>query len=123
MLVSESDIAVDDRFGRESGRIYLTGIQALARLPIESRRADLRVNFNTVGLISGDEGSLLAGYHLGLERPRDLLEAHDIVFRPAVKRSSPRHPSKAPCAAAIGAMRREREQASIQRFPRKPDDE
>ena len=35
MLVSEGDdIAVDDRFGRESGRIYLTGIQALARLPV-----------------------------------------------------------------------------------------
>ena len=32
MLVSESGIAVDDRFGRESGRMYLTGIQPLARL-------------------------------------------------------------------------------------------
>ena len=77
VLVSESDIAVDDRFGRESGRIYLTGIRALARLPID----------------------------------------------PAVKRSSPRHPSKAPSAAVIGAMRREREQTIIQRFPRKPADE
>ena len=47
MLVSESGIAVDDRFGRESGRIYLTGIQPLARLPVDSRRADLRSNFNT----------------------------------------------------------------------------
>jgi hypothetical protein len=53
VLVSEGDIAVDDRFGRESGRIYLTGIQALARLPVDSRRADLRANFNTAGFISG----------------------------------------------------------------------
>jgi hypothetical protein len=59
VLVSEGDdIAVDDRFGRESGRIYLTGIQALARLPVDSRRADLRANFNTAGFISGYEGSL-----------------------------------------------------------------
>ena len=42
MLVSESGIAVDDRFGRESGRMYLTGIQPLARLPVDGRRADLR---------------------------------------------------------------------------------
>ena len=84
VLVSESDIAVDDRFGRESGRIYLTGIQALARLPVDSRRADLRANFNTAGFISGYEGSPLAGYDLELGRQSDLLEAHDIVFRPAV---------------------------------------
>jgi hypothetical protein len=42
VLVSESGIAVDDRFGRESGRMYLTGIQPLAGLPVDSRRADLR---------------------------------------------------------------------------------
>ena len=84
VLVSEGRIAVDDRFDRESGRIYLTGIQALARLPVDSRRADLRANFNTAGFISGYEGSPLAGYDLELGRHSDLLEAHDIVFRPAV---------------------------------------
>ena len=42
MLVSESGIAVDDRFSREPGRMYLTGIQSLARPPVDSRRADLR---------------------------------------------------------------------------------
>jgi indolepyruvate ferredoxin oxidoreductase len=85
VLVSEGDdIAVDDRFGRESGRIYLTGIQALARLPVDCRRADFRANFNTAGFISGYEGSPLAGYDLELGRQSDLLEAHDIVFRPAV---------------------------------------
>ena len=56
MLVSESDIAVDNRF-RESGRICLTGLQALARLLVGSRRADLRANFSTAGFISGYEGS------------------------------------------------------------------
>jgi hypothetical protein len=42
VLVSESGIAVDDRFSREPGRMYLTGIQSLARPPVDSRRADLR---------------------------------------------------------------------------------
>ena len=68
VLVSEGDIAVDGRFDLESGRIYLTGIQALARLPVDSRRADLRANFNTAGFISGYEGSPLAGYDLELGR-------------------------------------------------------
>jgi indolepyruvate ferredoxin oxidoreductase len=82
VLVSESDIAVDNRF-RESGRIYLTGLQALARLLVDSRRADLRANFNTAGFISGYEGSPLAGYDLELGRQSEPLEAHDIVLRPA----------------------------------------
>jgi hypothetical protein len=47
VLVSESDIAADDRF-RGSGRIYLTGLQALAWLLVDSRRADLRANV-TIG--------------------------------------------------------------------------
>jgi hypothetical protein len=68
VLVSESDIVVDDGFGRESGRIYLTGLGALARLLVGSRRAGLRANFNTAGFISGDEGSTLAGYDLELGR-------------------------------------------------------
>jgi indolepyruvate ferredoxin oxidoreductase len=75
VLVSESDIAVDDRFGRESGRIYLTGMQALARLPVESRRADHRANVNTAGFVSGYEGSPLAGYDLELGRQSDREQA------------------------------------------------
>jgi hypothetical protein len=82
VLVSESDIAVDNRF-REFGRIYLTGLQALARLRVDSRRADLRANFNTAGFISGYQGSPLAGYDLELGRQSEPLEAHDIVLRPA----------------------------------------
>jgi hypothetical protein len=48
VLVSESDIAVDDRF-RGSGRIYLTGLQALAWLLVDSRRTDLRANVTMGG--------------------------------------------------------------------------
>jgi hypothetical protein len=49
VFVSESDIAVDNRF-RESGRIYLSGLQALTRLLVDRRRADLRADFNTAAL-------------------------------------------------------------------------
>lgn len=84
VLVSESDIAVDDRFGRESARMYPTGTQALARLPVGSRRADLRVNFTTARLIPSYEGSPLAGYDLAQGRQSNLPEALDKCQHPFV---------------------------------------
>jgi indolepyruvate ferredoxin oxidoreductase len=68
----------------DAGRTYLTGIQALVRVPVDSRRADRRAGAATAGFISGYEGSPLAGYDLELNRRIDVLSAHDIVFTPAV---------------------------------------
>src|SRR4051794_5784808 len=75
---------LDGRIDGESGSTYLTGIQALARLPVDSSRADRRAGVATAGFISGYEGSPLAGYDLELNRRIDLLSAHHIVFTPAV---------------------------------------
>ena len=84
MVVGESPITIEDRFGCLSGRVYLTGIQALARLPIDCRRADTRSHLKTAAFISGYEGSPLGGYDLELAKRAGLLKEHDIVFRPAV---------------------------------------
>lgn len=75
---------LQDRFTREEGTLHLTGIQALARLPLDLRRSDLRAGRSTAGFVSGYEGSPLAGYDMELERCRSQLDAHDIVFRPGV---------------------------------------
>ncbi|MFD0341967.1 DUF6537 domain-containing protein [Streptomyces sp. NPDC127117] len=75
---------LQDRFTREEGTLHLTGIQALARLPLDLRRSDLRADRSTAGFVSGYEGSPLAGYDMELERRRSQLDAHDIVFRPGV---------------------------------------
>ncbi|NMM90930.1 2-oxoacid ferredoxin oxidoreductase [Rhodococcus sp. SRB_17] len=73
-----------DRYRIESGRLHLTGIQALARLPLDLRRIDLLAGRNTAAFISGYEGSPLAGYDMELERSRGLLDEFDVIFRPGV---------------------------------------
>ncbi len=73
-----------DRYRRTQGTVSLTGVQALARLPLDVRRLDLAAGRSTAAFISGYEGSPLGGYDLELGRQRELLAEHDIVFRPAV---------------------------------------
>jgi indolepyruvate ferredoxin oxidoreductase len=75
---------LDDRYELEDGLVHLTGIHALARLPLDVRRADRRAGRRTAVFISGYEGSPLGGYDLELNRHRELLDAHDVVFRPGV---------------------------------------
>src|SRR6266542_687625 len=75
---------LDDRYTAGSGSIYLTGIQALVRLPIDQMRRDRRAGLNTAAFISGYEGSPLGGYDLSLSRVKPLLDEHRIHFRPGV---------------------------------------
>ena len=58
---------LDSRYEQEQGAVYLTGIQALVRLPIDQMRRDRRAGLNTGTFISGYEGSPLGGYDLALD--------------------------------------------------------
>src|ERR1700757_4747851 len=62
----------------------MTGVQALARLPLNVRRTDRAHGLETAVFISGYEGSPLGGYDLELQRNGRVLDAHDVVFRPGV---------------------------------------
>src|SRR6266481_7542559 len=75
---------LDDKFRLERGRAYLTGIQALVRLPMDQMRRDRRSGLNTAAFISGYEGSPLGGYDLALARVRPLLDEHHIHFVPGL---------------------------------------
>jgi indolepyruvate ferredoxin oxidoreductase len=75
---------LDDKYRLERGQAYLTGIQALVRLPMDQMRRDRRAGLNTAALISGYEGSPLGGYDLALSRVRSLLTEHRIHFVPGV---------------------------------------
>jgi indolepyruvate ferredoxin oxidoreductase len=72
------------RYTNTAGRVQLTGIQALARLPIDQHRRDLAAGRTVATFISGYEGSPLAGYDLELARQRDLLEVNDVTVVPAL---------------------------------------
>jgi indolepyruvate ferredoxin oxidoreductase len=78
------DYELDDRYRRESGRVFLTGTQALVRIPLMQRRIDSSAGLHTAGFISGYRGSPLAAYDLELWRASEFLETNNIRFLPAV---------------------------------------
>ncbi|MDP5209014.1 indolepyruvate ferredoxin oxidoreductase family protein [Microbulbifer sp. 2205BS26-8] len=71
-------------FTRESGRVFLTGIDALVRLPLMQKRLDEQAGLNTAGFISGYRGSPLGGYDQALWRHKKLLAGRDIHFEPGI---------------------------------------
>jgi indolepyruvate ferredoxin oxidoreductase len=75
---------LDDRYRRESGRIFLTGTQALVRIPLMQRTIDKAAGLNTAGFISGYRGSPLGSYDMELWRAARYLEESNIRFLPAV---------------------------------------
>jgi len=75
---------LDDRFRLPRGTVYLTGIQALVRLPLDQMRRDRRAGLNTATFISGYEGSPLGGYDMALMRVRGLLDEHNVHFVPGM---------------------------------------
>ena len=80
----EGEVSLDDKYVLEEGRVYLTGIQALVRLPLEQRRRDARAGLDTAGFISGYRGSPLGGYDQQLWRAAAHLETHRIHFQPGI---------------------------------------
>jgi len=75
---------LSDRYTRQTGRVFLTGTQALARIMMDQARRDRDAGLNTAGFISGYRGSPLGGLDLELWRARDRLNEDRITFMPAV---------------------------------------
>ena len=77
-------IRLEDRYTAESGHVQMTGVQALARLPLNILRSDHTAGLKTAVFISGYEGSPLGGYDLELQHHAELLADYDLVFKPGV---------------------------------------
>jgi indolepyruvate ferredoxin oxidoreductase len=78
------DYALEDRYRLDKGRVYLTGIQALVRLPMMQRQRDLRAGLNTGGFISGYRGSPLGMYDNALWGAKKYLKENNIHFQPGL---------------------------------------
>jgi indolepyruvate ferredoxin oxidoreductase len=78
------DYALEDRYRLDSGRVYLTGIQALVRLPMMQRQRDLKAGLNTGGFISGYRGSPLGMYDNALWGAKRYLKDNNIHFQPGL---------------------------------------
>jgi indolepyruvate ferredoxin oxidoreductase len=80
MSAIDPNFSLGDLYEREVGPTFMTGIQALVRLPMMQRRFDRRAGLCTAGLISGYRGSPLGTYDQQLSRAANYLQTHDIVF-------------------------------------------
>jgi indolepyruvate ferredoxin oxidoreductase len=80
MTTPTGEFSLEAKYTQERGRVYLSGIQALVRLPLDQHRADLRRGLRTATFISGYRGSPLGGLDQTLERMRALLRTYEVVF-------------------------------------------
>ena len=77
-------VTLDDKYALDHGRAFMSGVQALVRLPMLQRVRDAQVGKNTAGFISGYRGSPLGGYDQALVKAEKYLKAQHIVFQPGV---------------------------------------
>jgi indolepyruvate ferredoxin oxidoreductase len=84
MSVQGPPVELGDKYTHEEGSVFLTGVQALVRLPLDQNRLDLRRGLKTAALVTGYPGSPLGGYDLELARHKKLLAEHDVVHQMAV---------------------------------------
>ena len=73
-----------DRFRLEDGTVFLSGVQALARLPLDQLRADRRNGLATALFASGYQGSPVGTFTEELQRAAATSPDMPIVIRPAV---------------------------------------
>ncbi len=76
-------IRLEDRYLREEGTVYLSGLQALVRLPIDQARRDRRAGLRIGTFISGYPGSPLGTYDLAIQQAGPIVAEHGIVHVPA----------------------------------------
>src|SRR5882757_3482149 len=84
MGINQGPISLDQKYTQGTGHIFLTGIQALLRLPMAQIRRDRAAGLNTAGFISGYRGSPLGGYDQQLFAARKHLDQYNIKFQPGV---------------------------------------
>jgi len=77
-------VTLDDKYSLDHGRAFMSGVQALVKLPMLQRQRDALAGKNTAGFISGYRGSRLGGYDQSLVKAAQYLKSQNIVFQPGV---------------------------------------
>src|SRR5690606_38669377 len=107
--VTDPDYTLEHKYSRTAGRIYLSGVQALVRLPLMQRLRDQAAGLNTGGFISGYRGSPLGGFDLELWRAKKYLAQANVKFQPGINEDvaaamvwGTQQPNLFPCAPVDG---------------------
>ncbi len=77
-------ISLDDKYALDATRAYLTGIEALVRLPILQHQRDLEAGINTAGFVSGYRGSPVGTVDQAMWKAAAWLDKHRIRFQPGI---------------------------------------
>src|SRR3546814_14743492 len=77
-------VSLDDKYALDRGRVFLTGTQALVRLPMMQRQRDLAAGLDTAAYVTGYRGSPLGAVDQQMARARQFLEKHHIRFQAGV---------------------------------------
>ena len=83
-LVLNRTISLDDKYTLDTGRAYMTGTQALVRLPMLQRQRDAAAGLDTACFISGYRGSPLGALDQQLWQAGKHLAQNHIHFQPGV---------------------------------------
>ncbi len=78
------EVALDDKYALDTGRVYLTGVQALVRLLILQHQRDRLAGLATGGFVSGYRGSPLGGLDQALWKASRFLERASVRFQPGL---------------------------------------
>jgi indolepyruvate ferredoxin oxidoreductase len=82
--LARPDYRLADSLAATRGTVFLTGVQALVRLPLMQAALDRARGLETAGFVSGYRGSPLGGYDLALWKAQALLDTAHIEFLPAI---------------------------------------
>lgn len=75
---------IDDKYTRTTGRVLISSVQSLVRLPIVQKQRDTAAGVNSAGYITGYRGSPIGVYDAALWGAKDHLAANGIEFIPGV---------------------------------------
>ena len=78
------EVSLDDKYSLDATRAYITGIEALVRLPMLQHQRDLERGLNTAGFVSGYRGSPLGSVDQAMWQAKPFLDKHDIRFVPGI---------------------------------------
>ena len=77
-------VSLNDKYALDATRAYMTGIEALVRLPMLQHQRDQQRGLNTAAFISGYRGSPVGGVDQAMWKARPWLDKHNVYFQPGI---------------------------------------
>ena len=109
-MVDIDSYRLSDRWTEDDGTVFMTGIQALARLPIEQLRVDREAGLDTAAFVTGYPGSPLGGFDGAIASAVGYAPDLPIIARPALNEE---HAATAVMGSQLAASRPDARYAGV----------